>query len=65
MPREGLDALEERTRYDPAEVEPRVLAKWLEAGYFHPEPEGTRGRELLDRDPAAERDRACCTWGTR
>ena len=41
MPREGLDALEERTRYDPAEVEPRVLAKWLEAGYFHAEPEGT------------------------
>ena len=33
--------LEERTRYEPAEVEPRVLRKWLEAGYFHPEPEGT------------------------
>ena len=31
----------ERTRYDPTEVEPRVLARWLEAGYFHPEPEGT------------------------
>ena len=33
--------LEDRTRYDPQEVEPRVLARWLEAGYFHPEPEGT------------------------
>jgi len=33
--------LEERTRYDPAEVEPRVLEKWLEAGCFHAEPEGT------------------------
>ena len=41
MPREGLKALEERTRYDPAEVEPRVLAKWLEAGYFHAEPGDT------------------------
>ena len=40
MPREGLDALEDRTRYDPTEVEPRVLQRWLEAGYFHPEPEG-------------------------
>ena len=41
MARQGLDALEQRTRYDPQEVEPRVLARWLEAGYFHPEPEGT------------------------
>jgi valyl-tRNA synthetase len=39
--RQGLHALEQRTRYDPQEVEPRVLARWLEAGYFHPEPEGT------------------------
>jgi valyl-tRNA synthetase len=41
VPREGLDALEDRTRYDPQEVEPRVLQKWLDAGYYHPEPEGT------------------------
>ncbi len=41
MPREGLDALEDRTRYDPQEVEPRVLQKWLDAGYYHPKPEGT------------------------
>ena len=40
MARDGLKTLEERTRYDPREVEPRVLRKWLEAGYFHPEPEG-------------------------
>jgi valyl-tRNA synthetase len=32
--------LETRTRYDPAEVESRVLARWLESGLFHPEPEG-------------------------
>ena len=41
MARQGLEALEQRTRYDPQEVEPRVLARWLEAGYFHPEPGGT------------------------
>ena len=33
--------LETRTRYDPAEVERRVLARWLESGLFHPEAEGT------------------------
>ncbi|MFN8175238.1 MAG: valine--tRNA ligase [Solirubrobacteraceae bacterium] len=27
-------------RFDPHEVEPRVLRRWLESGLFHPEPEG-------------------------
>jgi len=35
-----LRALQERTRYDPSEVESRVFARWEEAGVFHPEPEG-------------------------
>ena len=33
--------LEARTRYDPAEVEPRIVQAWLDSGIFHPEPEGT------------------------
>jgi valyl-tRNA synthetase len=33
--------LEAQTRYDPAEAEPRVAARWLESGLYHPEPEGT------------------------
>jgi valyl-tRNA synthetase len=33
-------ALEEKTRYDPAEVERRVFSEWIEGGYFHPTPEG-------------------------
>ena len=33
--------LESTTRYDPAEVEPRIVEKWLESGLFHPDPEGT------------------------
>jgi valyl-tRNA synthetase len=33
--------LKQRTRYDAGEVEGRIFASWLEAGYFHPEPEGT------------------------
>ncbi len=33
--------LEETTRYDPAEVERRVFAEWLDGGYFHPAAEGT------------------------
>jgi len=34
------DSLKERTRFDPAEVEPRMLEPWLECGRFDPEPEG-------------------------
>src|SRR5258708_31711595 len=30
-----------RTRYEPAEVEPRIVERWLESGLFHPEPEGS------------------------
>jgi valyl-tRNA synthetase len=36
-----MSELESRTRYDAAEVEPRILRAWLESGLFHPEPEGT------------------------
>src|SRR5688500_14027810 len=38
-----LSPLESRTRYDPREVEPRVLEQWLAAGHFHPN---------ADADPA-------------
>jgi valyl-tRNA synthetase len=38
--------LEETTRYDPAEVERRVFAEWIEGGYFHPEAEGTPERNF-------------------
>jgi valyl-tRNA synthetase len=43
MPEDRLTALRERTRYVPHDVEPRVFARWEEAGIFHPEPEGTAG----------------------
>src|ERR671927_451610 len=33
--------LETRTRYDPAETETRVFARWRASGLFHPEPAGT------------------------
>jgi valyl-tRNA synthetase len=33
--------LESRTRYDPSEVEPRIVARWLASRLFHPEPEGS------------------------
>jgi valyl-tRNA synthetase len=36
-----LKDLEQKTRYDPGEIEQRVLAEWLEGGYFHPPAEGT------------------------
>jgi valyl-tRNA synthetase len=35
-----MSALESETRYDPSEVEPRIVQKWLQSGLFHPVPEG-------------------------
>jgi valyl-tRNA synthetase len=33
--------LRSRTRFDPADVEPRIAQRWLEARLHHPEPAGT------------------------
>ncbi len=41
MDAERRSQLEQRTRYDAAEIEGRIFASWMAAGYFHPEPEGT------------------------
>ncbi len=41
MDGERRKRLEETTRYDPAQVEARVLEAWLEGGYFHPEATGS------------------------
>ncbi len=35
-----MSELESNTRYDPAEVEPRIARKWLDSGLFHPPAEG-------------------------
>ncbi|MDX6660861.1 MAG: valyl-tRNA synthetase, partial [Solirubrobacteraceae bacterium] len=36
-----MAGLQDRTRFEPAEVEPRIVEAWLEAKVHHPEPEGT------------------------
>src|SRR5215218_4094259 len=41
MSADRLEALRERTRYVPHDVEPRVFERWEQAGIFHPDPEGT------------------------
>ncbi len=41
MDAERRKRLEETTRYEPSEVEGRILEQWLEGGYFHPEAEGS------------------------
>jgi valyl-tRNA synthetase len=33
--------LQDRTRFEPAEVEPRIVERWLDAGIVHPEPAGS------------------------
>jgi valyl-tRNA synthetase len=35
-----MDILEMKTRYEPADVEPRIAQTWLDSGITHPEPEG-------------------------
>jgi valyl-tRNA synthetase len=41
VPTDRLKDLEERTRYQPGDVEPRVFERWESAGIFHPDAEGT------------------------
>ena len=41
MPTDRLKDLEERTRYQPGDVEPRVFERWESAGVFHPDAEGS------------------------
>ena len=36
-----MSELASRTRYEPSEVEPRIVARWLESGIFHPPAQGT------------------------
>ena len=39
LPPTEVKNLESRTRYEPAEVEERIFAEWMEGGYFHPSPD--------------------------
>ncbi|PTL56287.1 valine--tRNA ligase [Paraconexibacter algicola] len=36
-----MTALQDRKRFEPSEVEPRITQAWLAAGLHHPEPQGT------------------------
>jgi valyl-tRNA synthetase len=36
-----MAGLEDKTRYDPTEAEPRIAQRWLDSGLYHPEPLGT------------------------
>ncbi len=36
-----MSDLTSKTRFEPAEAEPRIMARWLASGLFHAEPEGT------------------------
>jgi valyl-tRNA synthetase len=36
-----MAGLQDRTRFEPSEVEPRITERWLAAKVHHPEPEGT------------------------
>jgi valyl-tRNA synthetase len=36
-----MSELSDKTRYEPSQVEPRIVDRWLDSGLFHPEPAGT------------------------
>ena len=36
-----MTSLQDRTRFEPAEVEPRIVERWLASRLHHPNPEGT------------------------
>jgi valyl-tRNA synthetase len=36
-----MSSLQDRTRFEPAEAEPRISERWLASGLHHPAPEGT------------------------
>jgi valyl-tRNA synthetase len=36
-----MTSLQDRTRFEPSEVEPRIVERWLASGLHHPEPAGT------------------------
>jgi len=38
-----MSTLEAKTRYDAAEVEPRIVRRWLDSGLFHADPDGEPG----------------------
>jgi valyl-tRNA synthetase len=46
MPDERPKDLQEKTRFEPAEVERRIFAEWVEGGYFHPVAEGAPGENF-------------------
>jgi len=48
------------TRYNPADFEKRIYGFWEEGGFFTRS--STGAAEVLDRHPAAERDRAPAHW---
>jgi len=37
----SVSELESRSRYEPAEAEPRIVGRWLASGLLHPGPQGT------------------------
>lgn len=41
MADDRLSKLEQKTRYEPAEVEKRIFNQWMEKGYFDPKAEGS------------------------
>ncbi len=41
MDDQARQKLEQTTRWEPGQAEPRIFADWMDGGYFHPEATGS------------------------
>ena len=62
--RQPMSDLESKTRYDPSEVEPRIVARGWTPGCSTPSRPGRRPRTTRSRS-RRRTSPACCTWATR
>ena len=56
-PRDSMSSLQERTRFEPQEVEARISERWLASGLHHPEPAGTPAENFSS--PSRRRTAPC------
>ena len=59
-----MPSLQDRTRFEPAEAEPRIIERWLESGSSTPSPRARPTRTSRSRS-RRRTSPARCTWATR
>ena len=63
--RAPMSDLEDKTRYDPSEVEPRIVERVARVGAVPPRARGDRRPRTTRSRSRRRTSPACCTWATR